>query len=93
VPGGADDSYGVEVARLAGLPDSVIARARAVLKKLEEGGNVKIVREVKEEPLHQVSMEHMAAREIIEILKNADINTFTPIEALNMLYNLNQKVK
>jgi DNA mismatch repair protein MutS len=93
VPGGADDSYGVEVARLAGLPDSVITRARAVLKKLEEGGQVKTVREVREEPPPQMSLEHLAADEVIKMLKTTDINTLTPIEALNVLYRMTQTVK
>ncbi|MCL1807796.1 MAG: DNA mismatch repair protein MutS [Oscillospiraceae bacterium] len=93
VPGGADDSFGVEVARLAGLPDSVITRSRAILKRLEEGGTVKTVREVKEEPLQQLSLEHIAAAEILELLKTMDINTLTPLEALNALYRLIQKVK
>jgi DNA mismatch repair protein MutS len=92
VPGGTDDSFGVEVAKLAGLPDSVISRAKAVLKKLEDEGHVQTKREVKEEPQNQLSLEHLAAEEIIGALKLTDINTLTPIEALNTLYNLKKKV-
>jgi DNA mismatch repair protein MutS len=99
-PGGADDSYGVEVARLAGLPGSVITRARAVLKTLENGhnfaGRAALVAPPDPPPSEsspQISLETLAANEITEILKTADINTLTPIEALNMLYKLIQKVK
>ena len=101
VPGGADDSFGVEVARLAGLPDSVIKRARAILKVLEAGG--KNVRrgdpgappspQSPPDTPPQMSLEHIAAEEIIEMLKKTDINTITPIEALNILYRLIEKVK
>jgi DNA mismatch repair protein MutS len=104
VPGGADDSYGVEVARLAGLPEPVITRARAILKKLEAGGNFSEKGSGQTEktrktgadaggPPPQISLEYLAAGEILEILKSIDINTVTPLEALNILYRLLQKAK
>jgi DNA mismatch repair protein MutS len=95
VPGGADDSYGVEVARLAGLPDGVITRARTILKALESGGENTPSRKARADtpPEAQVSLEHLAAGEITALLKQADLNTLTPIEALNMLYRLVKIVK
>jgi len=88
VPGGADDSYGVEVARLAGLPDTLIGRARSILKDLEDGTPVreKKIRIEKDEP--QISLTDMAIHEIQCELKTIDCSTLTPIEALNKLYEL-----
>ena len=89
IPGGADDSYGIEVAGLAGVPDSVIKRAKAVLKALEAN----------DYPLHkpatvsgddtvQLSMLDMSAGEIASKIRAIDLNVLTPLEALNMLYEL-----
>ncbi len=96
VPGGADDSFGVEVARLAGLPDGVITRARTILKALESGNSGVVSKKtpaaVAAVGAPQVSMEQLAAAEIVALLKQTDINTLTPIEALNTLYRLIQKI-
>lgn len=90
VRGGADGSYGIEVAKLAGVPNSVVNRAKAILKDLEEQGGVTVVRTVKnEEPEDmQISFTSNAGNEIVEKLKNLDINTLTPIEAMQKLYEL-----
>lgn len=90
VPGGADDSYGIEVAKLAGLPDAVITRAKVVLKELESGKKSerpkKKKREViEEEPLSLLPSNSAA---IEDFVKKIDINTLTPVEALNKLYEL-----
>ncbi|MCQ2451892.1 MAG: DNA mismatch repair protein MutS [Oscillospiraceae bacterium] len=93
VPGGADDSYGIEVAGLAGVPDSVVRRAKAVLKELEEEIGVPIPPkrsgEVQE---NQLSFLDMGGNELAEILRSTDLNTLTPIEALNLLYTMKKKV-
>ncbi len=93
VPGPTDDSYGIEVARLAGVPGEVTRRAKAILKTLEEDGETKTVRtsgktkKAEEEPMTMsFSFADAAADEIKEKLKNTDVNTLTPIEALNLIY-------
>ena len=94
VPGGADDSYGIEVANLAGVPDAVIRRAREVLSAAEAHEAVRPVktrRAASPEPA-QVSLEDMAGNEVAEILRNTDLDTMTPLEALNLLYTLRKKV-
>ena len=91
VPGGADDSYGIEVAGLAGVPDIVIKRAKSVLKTLE-AGNVSPQREIVAAQTEQISLQDFSGSEIAEILKNTDLNTLTPLESLNMLFELKKKV-
>lgn len=95
VRGGADGSYGIDVARLAGVPDKVVSRARVILKSLEEQelsfGKVVMV-EIPEETV-QVSMGSLAEKEILEDLQNLNVNSLTPIQALSMLDELAQKAK
>ena len=88
VPGAADDSYGVEVAKLAGLPDKLISRARAVLKELESGAPKAPV--IRKESSDQVSLMDLQADEIREKLAAVNVETLTPIEAMNVLYQLKQ---
>lgn len=85
VPGAADDSYGVEVAKLAGLPDRVIARARELLKDLEEGAPVRTVTVAADD---QISMTSMANDALRQKLEKMAVETMTPIEAMNALYEL-----
>ena len=88
VPGAADDSYGVEVAKLAGLPDKLISRARAVLKELESDAPKAPV--IRKESSNQVSLMDLQADEIREKLAAVNVETLTPIEAMNVLYQLKQ---
>ena len=88
VPGAADDSYGVEVAKLAGLPDKLIARARAVLKELESGAPKAPA--IEKQTSDQVSLMDLQADEIRERLCAVNVETLTPIEAMNVLYQLKQ---
>ncbi len=93
VKGSADDSYGIEVAALAGLPKSVIKRSKEILAQLESG---KIERPQKAEPEEedaQLDMAGIAAMGIVEELKNIDVTTYTPIEALNKLFELTKKAE
>ena len=92
VRGAADDSYGIEVAKLAGVPDGVIARARDYLKELESTGKVGPVGG-KSEGDGQVSLADMGADEVKSILRDADLNTLTPIEAMNLLFSLQKKAR
>ncbi len=96
VRGGADDSYGIEVSKLAGIPESVIARAKEILKGLEEGCDITVKRSLrKDEPQDelQLTIEGGKNSEIIERLRRVDINTLTPIEALNLLYGIAAELK
>ena len=88
IPGGADDSFGIEVAKLAGVPQSIINRAKEILAELESGngGKVEIIR--KENDDMQLSLLGAVQSPVIDKLKAADLNTLTPIEAMNLLYEL-----
>ena len=92
VPGGADQSYGIEVAKLAGVPETVIRRARAILEELEGGESPALPasrrREEPEEEQGQVSLLDLGAVECAQKLRGLDLNTLTPIEAMNLLYEL-----
>ena len=87
VPGATDDSFGVEVAKLAGLPSSVVNRARQILKELEEEGGKTYVKQVAE-PEDQVSMLDLRAQQVQAALEAITVETLTPIEAMNELYKL-----
>ncbi len=94
VPGGADESYGIEVAALAGVRGEVVKRAKQILKEIDKGEEKPIIspkRFEEEEP--QISMEYMEQRALIERLKMLDASTLTPIEAIGVLYELSQKAK
>ena len=92
VPGGADQSYGIEVAKLAGVPNKVIERAREILAKLEaQGGEGSQSRPAAEQD-DQISLGDMAGMEVLGILRNTSVETLTPIEAMNLLYQLKQKL-
>ena len=91
VPGAADDSYGVEVAKLAGLPDKVIKRAKAILAELESGKAAPAA--PSQAPSDQISMLDMQGSEIRRRLEAITPETLTPIEAMNILYELKQMLK
>ena len=91
VPGGADRSYGVEVAKLAGLPDKVVSRARTILKELESG--VPAAPRQAAPADDQISMMDMDAVSIRNKLEALSVETLTPIEAMNVLYQLKQMIK
>ena len=89
IAGAADDSYGVEVAKLAGLPDKVVARAREILHELESGAPVRTVTVAAEDQISIASMENDALRKKLESLS---VEAMTPIEAMNALYELKKMV-
>ncbi len=94
VRGGANDSYGIEVGKLAGLPDSVIRRAKEVLKSIErQTPQQPHVREPAAEEESQVSLGSYAGEELLERLKALQPDTLTPIEALGLLYELSARAK
>ncbi|MGN0518655.1 MAG: DNA mismatch repair protein MutS [Acutalibacteraceae bacterium] len=96
VPGGADDSYGIDVARLAGIPDWVINRAKQILAELEgenKSSNAEIPvkkSSVRTKPTEtmQLTLTQSTDNAVRDRLKNIDVNTLTPIEALNILFEL-----
>ncbi len=90
VPGGADESFGIEVAKLAGVPNAVIKRAKSVLKDLESHMPRIEVREVEEEM--QVSMLDLGSNQVADRLRAMQVETMTPIEAMNALYELKKLV-
>lgn len=87
VPGATDDSYGIEVAKLAGIPAPVITRAREILAELESEGVVSAPAAAKE-PEDQVSMMDLTSQQVVAALSAISVETLTPIEAMNELYKL-----
>ncbi|MDO4459429.1 MAG: DNA mismatch repair protein MutS, partial [Clostridia bacterium] len=89
LPGGADDSFGIQVAKLAGVPDKVLNRAKQVLQSLEEGTELKGTKKVSkrnEEPV-QLTM-NTADNAVIAKIKSLDVNSMTPIQCMNALFEI-----
>ncbi len=99
VRGGADDSFGIEVAKLAGIPNRVISRAKQILAELEEGKVVSMPkakgrRRAEEEPdALQLAILPGRESEILERLRALDVNTLTPIECMTQLFELTTLAK
>lgn len=97
IPGGADDSYGIEVAKLAGLPDWIIKRAKEILKELTSGKTddketfANISPHNNEDDM-QLNLLDTASNSVTDKLKSVDVNTLTPIEAMNLLYELKNMI-
>ena len=87
VPGATDDSYGIEVAKLAGIPNAVINRAREILDELESGKGEVVIQKAAE-PEDQISMMDLRSQDICAALEKITLETLTPIEAMNELYRL-----
>ena len=90
VRGGADQSYGIEVAKLAGVPDRVIRRAREILEELEAGQGVQPVPAAPEDSGGQLSLMDLGSQTVLKKLRMTDVNILSPIEALNLLAELKQ---
>ena len=107
VPGGADQSYGIQVARLAGLPESVLERAKTIVEELSANDISDIAKNIrvgttpkkKKTVLDEVDLTQMSLfdtikdDDIISELRDVDISHLTPIEAMNKLYELQNKIK
>ncbi len=95
IPGGADDSYGIAVAKLAGVPKPVLRRAKAILKDLEDHAPKIEVHEVEdaEEEATQMSLSSYQSDDVAEKLRAVNVNTMTPIEALNLVFELQKMVE
>ncbi|MCL1855981.1 MAG: DNA mismatch repair protein MutS, partial [Clostridia bacterium] len=98
LPGGADKSYGVHVARLAGIPGTVVARAREIQARLEvsdinqESISHNIL-EKKKKREKQTDLFHMGQDALVEELKNLDVMAITPMDAMNALFRLREKAR
>lgn len=93
-PGAADRSYGIEVAKLAGLPNEVIARAREVLSEHESAE-----RQLTEQlspgsapPATQLTIFTPLSQPVLEKLREVDLNRLTPLDALNLLAELKKEI-
>ena len=92
IKGAADDSYGIEVAKLAGVPSEITRRAEIILESLNSGGEIpggRLAAAKKHaEDSGAVSLDSLSQSEVTQKLRALDINTLTPIEALTKLYEL-----
>ncbi len=97
VEGGTSDSYGIEVARLAGIPDDVLVRSREILKELERVGNFRVndnsgdesfVSESNGEGFNLDKVSFKKEDKLRKTIKDLDISRITPLEAMNILYGL-----
>ncbi len=98
VRGAADDSYGIEVAALAGVPDEIVRRAKKILAEIESGkvGTSAVRPSPREEPLLLGllgEVKRSEAEEAAEKIRALDLNTLTPIEAMNLLFELKKMLK
>ena len=107
VKGGADKSYGIQVAKLAGIPDPVIDRAKEIVNQLAENDITETVKNIsvdtaarkKKKHLDEVDLTQMSLfdtvkdDDIIQELRDIDISNLTPLDALNKLYELQNKIK
>ena len=110
--GGADKSYGIQVAKLAGLPKMVMKRAEKILKELESSGQISLKAESNSMSQHLTDQEQDSSQillpltekssspqqslfncQLIEQIANIDVTTLTPIESINLLYELQTKAK
>jgi DNA mismatch repair protein MutS len=90
-PGAASKSYGIEVARLAGLPSAVIERARHVLKQHEKQERQSVQVETEPEPM-QLTIFTPLSQRIVDRIAEVDVNSLTPLQALNLLEELKHEL-
>ena len=97
VRGGTDDSYGIEVAKLAGIPNEVVKRAREILVEIESGSTISLGKGAKPKanPEPDLFSQLILSKdsEVADKLRSIDINTITPIEAMNTLYELKKMLE
>ena len=111
IPGGTDRSYGIEVAKLAGVPDMVIERAKEILNELSAGDIASMIQDIDvtvrdgkqsrkaikrqdEVDAGQLSFfDSITDAEIVKEIEEIDITTLTPLDGLNLLYQIQNKIK
>jgi len=91
-PGAASKSYGIEVARLAGLPAAVIERAKHVLRQHEKQERQSVQVETEADPM-QLTIFTPLSQKIVDRIESTDVNSLTPLQALNLLEELQQELK
>jgi DNA mismatch repair protein MutS len=91
-PGAASKSYGIEVARLAGLPAAVIERAKHVLKQHEKQERQSVQVETEVDPM-QLTIFTPLSQKIVDRIESTDVNSLTPLAALNLLEELQNELK
>ena len=94
IPGGADRSYGIHVAQLAGMPPSVVKRAWEILEHLEQTDISSVSRNFAgtfDKGVSQLSLFNGLNEELIAELKDIDVTNLTPMDAITRLYELQQK--
>ena len=96
VRGSTDDSYGIEVAKLAGLPNEVIKRAKEVLASVEESAkNIKLTdmeAKIEEKDESLISFDDIVNDQIINEIKNTDINTLSPYECMTLVFDWKKRL-
>jgi DNA mismatch repair protein MutS len=92
-PGAASKSYGIEVAKLAGLPGAVIERARHVLRQHEKQERQSVQAETAATEPMQLTIFTPLSQRIVDRIEATDVNTLTPLQALNLLEELQQELK
>ena len=90
VEGGTDDSYGIEVAKLAGLPNKVVKRAKEELKELEISGKVRMAEAIEKSRDNQFSLTAVEEQNAVARLRAADLNSMTPLDAMMMIKELKE---
>ena len=98
IRGGADGSYGIQVAKLAGLPNGIISRSKEILSELEDADIIKKEKKLKKKSMGiegQVSLfnDNGGSNEIIDEIKDIDVGNLTPMDALNMIDKLQKKLE
>lgn len=104
IPGSADHSYGIQVAKLAGLPDDIIKRSKEIISRLEENDILKrnlkegapsdeVASDMQKGSAMQLDIFSLCYSDVIEKLKNVDVLNMTPIESMNFLYDIVNKLK
>ena len=95
VEGGTDDSYGIEVAKLAGIPSKVIESAKTALKKMEYSSKIDLANqlELEKEQEIQVDFSALAEKNVIQAIRSTDIDDITPREALQRLDELKKMLE
>lgn len=88
IEGGTDDSYGIEVAKLAGLPKRVVERAKQELKELEISGKVKLEEQIENGRKNQINLTAVEEQNVLARLRSVDINILSPMDALMFIKEL-----
>jgi len=92
VAGAADKSYGIQVAKLAGIPQSIIDRAREILSTLERKERAMVEETRGKTPTRQLALFDTREQEVLDALRGIEVDGLTPIQALNALHRLIEKL-